>query len=250
MKFSIITACFNNFNTIEQTIKSVISQKIVELEYIVIDGNSKDGTVSVIDKYASKLRYISEPDTGIYDAINKGIKMASGDIIGIIGADDFYPSRKTLHMVAQSFEKYSTDAIYGSKQYVSPENDKLIVRYWKSEEYSRDKWIYGFMPPHLSFYLKRDAYLKYGLYRTDLTISGDYELMLRMLYKNNLSCHYIPDCLISMRNGGVSTASLKNRMLANIQDRKAWKINHIQPRWFTLYLKPARKIFQFIFKLP
>jgi len=250
LKFSIISAVFNNDRTLEQTINSVLSQENVDLEYILIDGKSSDNTLNILEKYKKQIKYLSETDSGIYDAINKGINIASGDIIGIIGADDFYPNRTTLQLVAQAFEKYSTDAIYGSKQYVSPENDKLIVRYWKSEEYSRDKWLYGFMPPHLSFYLKRDAYLKYGVYRTDLTISGDYELMLRMLYKNNLSCHYIPDCLISMRNGGVSTASLKNRLLANIQDRKAWKINHIQPRWFTLYLKPARKIFQFIFKLP
>ncbi len=244
MKITVITVNFNSAATLEQTILSVLSQDYKHVEYIVVDGGSKDGSVQILEKYAHRLRYISEKDNGIYDALNKGLAMATGDIIGCIGADDFYPSTTVLKNVAAAFETEKTDAIYGDKQYVNANDTEKIVRYWRSGSYKKTNWLYGWMPPHLSFYLKKSCYDTFGHYLTSFTCSGDYELMLRMLYKNNLSVAYLPKVLMTMRNGGTSTASWKHRMVANKEDRQAWAINDLKPRWYTLYWKPLSKITQ------
>ena len=244
MKFSIITVCYNSISTIEQTIKSVLGQTFKDFEYIVVDGGSKDGTVQVLEKYKDQIRYISEKDKGIYDAMNKGLKMAKGEIIGMIGSDDFYPTNDVLVAIANAFDKYKTDAIYGDKQYVNPEDTSKIVRYWTVGEYKKENWLKGWMPPHLSFYLKKSVYDKIGSYRTDFTCSADYELMLRALYKNDASAQYLPKVVMTMRNGGTSTASWKHRLVANKEDRKAWKVNDLKPKWYTLWWKPLSKITQ------
>ena len=244
MKISIITVSFNSATTIRQTIESVLAQDYPELEYIVVDGASKDGTVEILKEFADKIKFISEPDKGIYDAMNKGLKMATGDAIGTIGGDDFYPNNQVISQVAKAFVQYQTDAVYGDIQFINPDDIHTIVRYWKAGEYSRKNWLQGWMPPHLSFYLKKAAFEKYGEYLTDFTCSGDYELMLRMLYKNHLSAHYLPLTLTTMRNGGTSTASLKHRYRANMEDRRAWKINNLKPNWYTLWMKPLSKITQ------
>jgi glycosyltransferase involved in cell wall biosynthesis len=244
LKFSIITVNFNGAQTLEQTIKSVLSQDYTNIEYIVIDGASKDNSVGILEKYDSKLKYISEKDAGIYDAINKGLKLATGEVIGFIGADDFYPSNDVISEVANAFSKNKTEAIYGDKQYINADDTSKIVRYWAAGEYKKQNWLKGWMPPHLSFYLKKTAYDSHGFYKTDFTCSGDYELMLRMLYKNDLSVAYLPKVLMTMRNGGTSTASWKHRLIANQEDRKAWRINNLSPRWYTLLWKPISKISQ------
>jgi glycosyltransferase involved in cell wall biosynthesis len=248
LKISIITVCYNAEANIQETIESVLAQDYDNVEYIIIDGKSSDKTVNIIEKFKGKLTYISEPDKGIYDAINKGLKLAAGDIIGIIGADDFYPSPDVLSTVADTFQKSETEAVYGDKQYVNPDDTKKIVRYWKSGLYNIENWLNGWMPPHLSFYLKKSVYDKYGHYKTDFTCSGDYELMLRMLYKNKVSAVYIPKVLMTMRNGGTSTASWKHRLKANMEDRKAWEINGLKPRWYTLLWKPLSKVTQLLNK--
>ncbi len=244
MKFSIITVCFNSESTLEQTIQSVLNQTFKDIEYLVIDGGSTDGTLAILNKYKEQLKFISEKDSGIYDAMNKGLKMATGEIIGMIGSDDFYPSNDVLLQVSAAFDKFKTDAIYGDKQFVNPENIDKVVRYWTVGEYKKENWLEGFMPPHLSFYVKRACYEQFGKYRTDFTCSADYELMLRMLYKNGVSAHYLPKVLMTMRNGGTSTASWKHRWIANQEDRKAWKVNGLQPKWYTLWWKPLSKIVQ------
>jgi glycosyltransferase involved in cell wall biosynthesis len=248
MKISIITVSFNSAKTIRQTIESVLSQDYPDLEYIVVDGASKDGTVDILKEFEGKIKFISEPDKGIYDALNKGVKMATGDVIGTIGGDDFYPNNHVISHIAQAFKEFKTDAIYGDKQYVNMGDDNTIVRYWRSGKYKRENWLKGWMPPHLSFYLKKSAFDKYGDYITDFTCSGDYELMLRMLYKNNLTAHYLPEVVMTMRNGGTSTASWKHRYRANMEDRRAWEINGLKPYWFTLWLKPISKISQLFLK--
>lgn len=244
MRFSIITVCYNSEATIEDTIKSVLMQDFKDFEYLVVDGNSKDGTVAILEKYKDRIRYISEKDNGIYDAMNKGLKLAQGEIIGMLGSDDFYPSNDVLSEVSKAFDTYKTDSIYGDKQYVNPGEEDKVVRYWAAGEYKKDNWLKGFMPPHLSFYLKKTVYDNFGYYRTDFTCSADYELMLRMLYKNDVSSQYLPKVLTTMRNGGTSTASLKHRMAANLEDRKAWKLNGLKPKWYTLWMKPLSKVFQ------
>ncbi len=246
MKFSIITVCFNSDSTLEQTIQSVLNQTFKDIEYIVIDGGSTDGTLTILNKYKDHLKFISEKDSGIYDAMNKGLKMAKGEIIGMIGSDDFYPSNDVLLQVSNAFDEFKTDAIYGDKQYVNPEDLNKIVRFWTVGPYKKENWLEGWMPPHLSFYLKKSVYDSYGYYSTDFTCSADYELMLRMLYKNGVSAHYLPKVLMTMRNGGTSNASWKHRLIANLEDRKAWKINNLMPKWYTLWWKPLSKITQLL----
>jgi glycosyltransferase involved in cell wall biosynthesis len=244
LKFSIITVNFNGAKTLEQTIQSVLAQDYKDLEYIVIDGGSKDDSVKILEKYKNCLTYISEKDAGIYDALNKGLKMATGEIIGCIGSDDFYPSNDVISEVANAFNNQKTKAIYGDKQFVNADNISKVVRYWTAGHYNIENWLEGWMPPHLSFYLKKESYEKYGYYITDFTCSGDYELMLRMLFKNNVTVAYLPKVLMTMRNGGTSTASWKHRIKANKEDRMAWKINGLSPRWYTLWWKPISKISQ------
>ncbi len=244
MKISVITVNFNNAATLEQTILSVLSQDYDNLEYIVIDGASTDNSVEILKKYTDKIKFISEKDAGIYDALNKGLKLASGEIIGCIGADDFYPNKSVISDVAAVFENSKTEAVYGDKQYVNADDTGKIVRYWSAGNYKKENWLLGWMPPHLSFYLKKSCYDNLGYYKTDFTCSGDYELMLRMLYKNNVSVAYLPKVLMTMRNGGTSTASWKHRLKANQEDRKAWAMNDLKPRWYTLYWKPLSKITQ------
>ncbi|WP_367914295.1 glycosyltransferase family 2 protein [Leadbetterella sp. DM7] len=244
MKISIVTVCYNAVKTIEQTIQSVLAQSYPHVEYIVVDGGSRDGTVAILEKYKDRLRYISEKDEGIYDAMNKGVRMAQGEVVGIIGADDFYPDSEVLTRVAEAFSRNPTDSAYGDVKFVDPEDTTRVVRFWKDKTYNRENWLKGWMPPHIAFYLKKPAYEKYGLYKTGFTCAGDYELMLRMLYKNNLSSQHIPATLMTMRVGGTSSASLRHRYIANREDRKAWKINDLQPRWYTLWMKPLGKIGQ------
>ncbi len=248
MKLSIITVCYNGAKTIEQTIKSVLSQDFKDFEYIVIDGGSNDGTLEILEKYKSEIKYISEKDKGIYDAMNKGLGLAKGEIIGMIGSDDFYPFDDVLSSVVAKFNSSKADAVYGDKQYVNYGKEDKIVRYWTVGEYKKENWLKGWMPPHLSFYLKKSVYDKFGNYLTNFTCSADYELMLRMLYKNDVSVVYLPKVLMTMRNGGTSNASFKHRIKANQEDRLAWKINNLKPRWYTLWWKPLSKITQLFVK--
>ncbi len=246
MKISVITVCFNSVDFIQKTIESVVAQDFPNIEHVVIDGGSTDGTVEILKKYSEKLKWISEPDKGIYDAMNKGVKLATGDAIGTLGAGDFYPNNLVISKVAAGFEQYKTDAIYGDKQYVHPENLEKVIRYWNPGDYKIENWLNGWMPPHQSFYLRKMAFEKYGLYLDEFRSAGDYELMLRMLYKHKLSAQYIPELLVTMLTGGTSTASFSNRIKANLEDRKAWKVNNLVPKWYTLIMKPLGKLGQFL----
>jgi glycosyltransferase involved in cell wall biosynthesis len=248
MKISIITVSFNSAKTIRQTIESVLAQDYEDLEYIVIDGASKDGTVEILESFGDKIKFISEPDKGIYDALNKGVKMATGEVVGTIGGDDFYPNSQVISHVAKIFEEAKTDAVYGDIQFINADDELKIVRYWQAGEYDIKNWLKGWMPPHLCFYLKKSLIEKYGYYQTDFTCAGDYELMLRILYKHKATAKYLPETLMTMRNGGTSTASLKHRYVANMEDRRAWRINHIKPRWYTLWWKPLSKVVQLFLK--
>lgn len=244
MKITIITVSFNSEATIKQTIDSVLAQDYPNVEYIVVDGASKDGTVDILKSYGNRIKYISEKDKGIYDALNKGLKLATGDVVGTIGSDDFLPNSSVLGHVAEAFIQTGKDVIYGDLQYINPGNEEKIVRYWSSGAYKVENWLKGWMPPHLSCYIKREAFEKYGNYLTDFTCSGDYELMLRMMYKHRLSAGYLPEVLMTMRNGGTSTASWKHRYRANMEDRRAWELNQLEPKWYTLWMKPLSKISQ------
>lgn len=246
LKFSIITVSYNSAKTIEQTILSVINQKYPFIEYIIIDGASQDETLSIIEKYQPKISIVvSEKDNGIYHAMNKGISLATGDVIGILNSDDFYSDENVLNDVATQFEHGKADAIYADLQYVDAEDTRKIVRFWKSGKYKPGDFLFGWMPPHPTFFVKKEIYNKYGLFNLDFRSSADYELMLRFIHKHQISINYLPRVIVKMRVGGQSNVSTQNRIKANLEDRKAWEINGLKPYFFTLFLKPIRKINQF-----
>lgn len=246
LKFSIITVSYNSAKTIEQTILSVINQKYPFIEYIIIDGASQDETLSIIEKYQPKISIVvSEKDNGIYHAMNKGISLATGDVIGILNSDDFYSDENVLNDVATLFEHGKADAIYADLQYVDAEDTRKNVRFWKSGKYKPGDFLFGWMPPHPTFFVKKEIYNKYGLFNLDFRSSADYELMLRFIHKHQISINYLPRVIVKMRVGGQSNVSTQNRIKANLEDRKAWEINGLKPYFFTLFLKPIRKINQF-----
>jgi glycosyltransferase len=247
MKISIITATFNSAATIEDTIKSVLDQTYPNIEYIIIDGGSTDGTLDIVDKYKNKIaKIVSEKDNGIFDAFNKGIKLATGDIVGILNSDDFYAYDSVIQDVVEKFSASSADTVYGDLEYVDSVDTSKVLRHWKAGEYKRSKFKAGWMPPHPTFFVKKSLYDEYGGFNTWMKISNDYELVLRLLYKNNGSAAYIPKVLIKMRSGGNSDGSLKKRYLANTEDRKAWKINGLKAPFYFAVLKPMRKLGQFM----
>lgn len=244
MKISIITVCYNSEKTIARTIESVLSQKNVELEYLLIDGESKDGTVGIIRKYAEEnpcIHFISERDKGIYDAMNKGIALATGDVIGILNSDDFYASEDSLFFVQESFENSKADMVYGNLLYVK--NGKPY-RYWKSGRARTFK--FGWMPPHPSFFVKSEIYKKYGEFRLDCGVNADYELMLRFFEKEKLSSAWIDKIITCMEAGGASNSGIKSRVVSCVNDSLAWKKNGLKYSKLTIFLKKIRKIPQFI----
>jgi glycosyltransferase involved in cell wall biosynthesis len=246
MKISIITVCYNSASTIETTIQSVISQDYKNIEYIIIDGSSTDGTLAIVEKYKSSIsRVISEKDNGIYFAINKGINVATGDIIGILHADDFYTDKHIISKIVAAFEKTKADTLYGDLQYVNRTDISKIIRHWRSGEYQDGLFYKGWMPPHPTFFVQKKFYDMYGTYNTSLRSAADYELMLRLLHKHKCSTVYIPEVLVKMRVGGKSNVTILNRIKANREDKKAWIINGLKPGLFTFIRKPLSKLGQF-----
>ena len=246
MKISIITVSFNSQKTIARSIQSVLVQN-KPCEYIVIDGDSQDKTVGIVNKFESYIALaVSERDNGIYDAMNKGMKCASGEIIGFLNSDDYYVDGNVLDRVDQVLDGPRFDACYGDLLYVNQRYKP--VRYWKAGEYSFSKFYWGWMPPHPTFFVKRHVFERYGLFNPDFGTAADYELMLRFLVKYKISCAYIPHVLVSMRTGGASNASFAGRIRANRHDRAAWKSNDLIPYPWTLACKPLRKIRQYFLK--
>lgn len=246
MKVSIITPVLNNVKTVGRTIESVISQRHDDIEYIVVDGNSVDGTREVLNEYADKITHIiSEEDDSLYDAINKGILKATGDIIGILNSDDIFNTRKIIGNVVNEFEQYGMDSLYGNLVYTASEDSNRIKRYWRGGEFVRGKMKWGWMPPHPTFYCKRKVYLLHGLYDSRLGTSADYELMLRLLYIKEISTHYHRELMVRMSSGGISNRSIMNRIKANAMDSKAWKVNKLDTPPFFRILKPLLKLSQF-----
>jgi len=246
MKVSIVTITYNSSKTIVDTIKSVISQTYKDVEFIIIDGASTDDTLTKIKLYSSSINVlISEPDKGIYDAMNKGLSKASGEIVAILNSDDVYSHSFVLEKIVNEFKATNSDGVYADLHYVDSIDTRKIVRRWKSGVYRDNSFLYGWMPPHPSFFVKRKVYEKYGKFNTILKSAADYELMLRFIHKYKIKISYLPEVLVNMRIGGASNGSLKNRIKANLEDRKAWELNGIKPYFFTLILKPLRKLTQF-----
>jgi glycosyltransferase len=243
---SIITAVRNNAGTIAHCIESVRSQSLAA-EHIIIDGCSTDGTLGVIDSYRPSLALVvSEPDRGIYDAMNKGIRAATGDVIGILNSDDFYASGHVIETVVEIMSDERIDSCYGDLVYVRPDDTGKITRKWKSVSFLGRSFYWGWMPPHPTFFVRRSIYEKYGMFNLTLGSAADYELMLRFLVKHKITTAYIPEVLVRMRVGGRSNASLNNRLKANRMDRKAWEVNGLKPFPWTTSMKPLRKLGQFL----
>lgn len=245
MKVSIITITYNSESTLVETIDSVLSQTYKDIEYIIIDGASTDDTGSIVHSYKDKItKFVSEKDNGLYDALNKGIAMATGDVIGILHSDDFYINHHTIENVVNTFKTHHADAVYADLFYVDKEDTSKVHRKWKSGLYKHGMFMHGWMPPHPTFFVKRSVYEKYGSFNLDLVSAADYELMLRFIHKHKIKLAYLPEFIIKMRVGGKSNVSIKNRIRANNEDKKAWKMNGLKPHFYTLYVKPLRKIIQ------
>lgn len=242
MKISIITASFNCEDTIKNCIESVISQENANIEHIIIDGASKDKTLEIINSYSSKIsKIISEPDSGIYDALNKGILNSTGDIIGFLHADDFFYDKNIISEIAKTFENSNADSVYGDLLYVSKYDTDKIIRYWKSGKFSFSKIKKGWMPPHPTFFVRRNIYEKYGIFDTEFKISADYDIILRFLGKFKISTVYMPKIFTKMRVGGQSNKSIRNIILKMKEDLKALKKNRLGSP-LTILLKNISKI--------
>jgi len=248
MKISIITVSHNSVATIEDTIKSVINQNYPDWEYVIIDGGSTDGTLEIIKKYQDKItKIISEPDQGIYDAMNKGIKLATGDIVGIINSDDFYINENVLSKVVFEFSYDDIGAVYGDIVLVDNIKTDKIVRFWKAGDYNSNKLSSGWIPPHPAFFVRKSVYDRLGMFNLKFRIAADYELMLRFL-KNGVRIKYLPETLVKMRVGGESGRSFKQRRRGWRELKDAWAVNGWNAPKFFIIRRVLSKITQFLFK--
>lgn len=246
MKISLITATYNSASTLRDTLQCVQQQDYPHIEHIIMDGRSTDDTLKIAGEFPHIAKIFSEKDKGIYDAMNKGIAAATGDVIGILNSDDLYAHSKVIATVARAFENPEVQCSYADLEYVQRDNTDKVVRTWKSGRYTKSSFYFGWMPPHPTFFVRRTVYEKAGLFNLSLGSAADYELMLRILLKYEIPAAYINQVMVKMRMGGVSTASLRNRIEANRRDRLAWKVNGLDPYFFTLYMKPLRKLGQFL----
>lgn len=249
LKISIITVSYNSKKTIKETIESVLSQTYPNIEYIMIDGSSTDGTIDIIKSFRNKIhKFISEPDNGIYNAMNKGFKLATGDIVGILNSDDFFYNSTVIEKVAHVFLTAGIDVVYGDVQFVDPKNINKIVRYYSSKSFNPQKFKNGFMPAHPSFYAKRELFEKLGYYKENYQIAADYELLIRFLYKNKLKSKYLEMPFVSMRTGGISNKSLMSNYILNKEIIRACRENGIKTNLINIYSKYFIKIFEYIKK--
>jgi glycosyltransferase involved in cell wall biosynthesis len=244
LKISIITVVWNNKKTIKDAIDSVLSQTYKDIEYILVDGASSDGTIEIIKSYEKKInKFISEPDKGIYDAMNKGINLATGNIIGILNSDDFYIDKYVVEKVAKEFEEKKVSSVYADLIYVKPENLEKSIRYYDSSHFKPDKFPYGWMPAHPTFFVKKEIYDKYGVFKTDYKIAADYELLTRFIGKYKISYSYIKEPIVKMRIGGASTSGIKSNYILNKEIIRACRENDIYTNWLMVLSKYPKKIF-------
>ena len=250
MKVSIITATYNSAASITASLNSVFSQDYKDIECIIIDGDSKDDTLSIIEAYQRKytnITLVSEIDQGIYDALNKGIALATGDLIGFVHSDDMLASPHIISELVEALRKTQAFGVYGDLQYISKLNSSKVIRYWKSSLFSKSLLKKGWMPPHPTLFLKKEVYKKHGIFNINYNISADYDFMLRVLKDNTLTFLYLPKVIVKMRVGGASNKNLKNIIQKTKEDYKAITSNKIG-NWFTLILKNFSKLKQFILK--
>ncbi len=246
MRVSIITVTFNSEKYLADCIDSVRRQDYADIEHIIIDGNSKDNTVRIIKRHEAYISsWISEPDKGMYDAINKGMALASGDIIGVLNSDDMFASANVISEIVACFRRTGTDSVYGDLVYVDPSITTKVCRYWKGLSYNRDRFKTGWMPAHPTFYIRRSLVEEFGGYETHYFTAADYEFMARYLYFLKISACYLPKMIVKMRNGGISNGNLYRRLRANRRDYLAMKKNRIPFAFIVSILKPLSKIPQY-----
>jgi glycosyltransferase involved in cell wall biosynthesis len=252
LKISIITITYNSARTVEDTVRSVLSQDYPDIEYIIVDGLSKDNTMSILQKYNSGIsRIISEKDKGLYDALNKGITAATGEVVGMLHSDDTYSDSSVISKIANRFKEDTTvEGVYADLVFVDRDSPDKILRTWIAGEYKEGDFKKGWMPPHPTFFVKRSLYETFGLFNIGLKLSADYELMLRFIHKNKIKLSYLPEVIVKMRMGGISNTSLFVKIKANIEDKLAWKLNGLKPGFLTTIRKPLKKLTQYLSKDP
>ena len=244
LKISLITVSLNAESTISRCIESVISQSFKNIEYIIIDGGSSDNTISIINQHKDFIDiFISEPDNGLYDAMNKGIKLAHGQVIGMLNADDFFTDSNVISEIANAFSKQNASIVYGDLDYVDSRGN--IVRKWRSGPYTHNLFNWGWMPPHPTFYCKKNLFDEFGFYSLNMGTAADYELMLRFMHVNRIHAVHIKKVIVKMRIGGISNKSYSNRVKGLFFDLKAMRNNGIILPVITLLLKPLRKLIQY-----
>lgn len=250
MKISIITTSYNSVRTLRDTMESILRQDYTNYEYIVVDGASKDGSVEIIREYEprfeGRMRWVSEPDGGIYDAMNKGVAMATGDVVGLLNSDDFYASDDILSTIADAFScPDAPDAIYGDIHYVDEVDITKVVRYYSSRKFARESMLAGYMPAHPSFYVRRECYEKYGTFDTSYRVAADFENLLRLIYVHNIRTHYIAKDFVAMRIGGASSSGLRSYCRIISDHFSAFKKNNVTPRCTLYFLRYVKKLFEF-----
>ena len=252
MNISIITVCYNSEKYIKTAIKSVLLQTYNDIEYIIIDGGSKDTTISIIKdfepKFSGRLKWLCEADNGIYDALNKGIEKATGDVIGFVHSDDLLASSEIISKIARIFEEEKVDGVYGDLQYVNKEDTSKVIRYWKSEAFKPKLLEKGWMPAHPTLFLRKEVYEKHGNFNLNYKIAADYDLMLRIFSDPDLNFKYLPMVFTKMRVGGASNRSLKNIKLKSQEDLRALRSNGIKNPLKVLAYKNFSKLGQFVGK--
>ncbi|PZR30467.1 MAG: glycosyl transferase [Azospira oryzae] len=245
MTISLITVSYNSAATLAHTIASVRNQDYKDIEYIVVDGASKDNTLSIIRQNEDVInKWISEPDKGIYDAMNKALRMATGEVVGIINSDDFYHADNILSQIANAFEDENVDAVFGDLVFVDSANLDKVVRTYSSRGWHPGKFARGFMPAHPTFFVRKKFYDQFGLFKTDYRIAADYELLIRFLYVNKLRYHYLPLTMVTMRRGGASTGGIKSTIILNDEIIRACRENGIRTNVFKVYPKYFIKVFE------
>lgn len=243
MKVSIITVTRNSEKTIEDTLVSVLQQDWPDVEHIIIDGTSTDGTMEVVNKYRKNIaKVISEPDAGIYDAMNKGIRLASGDVIGLLNSDDMYTDRSAIRTMMGGFEDKQTEVVYADLVYVKPEQTGKVVRRFSSAGFNASQLAFGMAPAHPTLFLKKSIFDRYGFYKTDYQISADFEFMARLFHDSSLHSVYVPQVIIKMRLGGISTRGFRSLLLSNSEMLRACRENGIESSIFKILLKYPRKM--------
>lgn len=250
MKISIITTTYNSASTVEDTFRSLLRQGYQDIEYIVVDGYSTDGTIDIIKRYEpqfeGKMKWISEKDEGIYDAMNKGLAMATGDIVGILNSDDFFSADDVIERMVSEFTD-DVDLIYGDIHFVRDSNLKKSIRYYSGRIFRPSMVRWGFFPPHPSLYVRRSIYEKYGYYKAEYRISADFEMIARLCYVHKLRYRYIHMDFVTMRMGGASTDSLGSRILGAEEDLRACRELGIRTNKLMIYCKYFIKAFETVF---